>query len=103
MSALMASWSKAFVDFAFYPARDVMASMVTFFRLYASPAKHNATSAVHSEEMTANDLQFYFLFKFFWSILMAVLILLVFGVCLHKLYKLFFVPYERIRRLGSIG
>jgi len=104
MTDIISVCIKVFREVALLPAYDILSSFTTLFRYHNDRIERNASSSeIVSVEMTANDLQFYFIFKSIWSLLMAILIVSILIFCISGLYKVLFVPYERVKRLGSIG
>ena len=104
MTNVIAICSKVFRDVALVPAYDILTSFTTLFRYHNDRVERNASSSdIVTVEMTASDLQFYFIFKSIWSLLMALLIVLTAVYLVNSLYKVLFIPYERVKRLGSIG
>ena len=104
MASVVAFCSKVIYEVVVNPAYDALTSMATLFRYHSDLAERNAsTSEILTVEMSANDLQFYFIFKSTWSLLMLAIVFLAIAFSLSWLYKIFFIPYERVKRLGSIG
>ncbi|CAK8696053.1 unnamed protein product [Clavelina lepadiformis] len=90
------------------PAYDVYNGMmaVVITRANETSSGANNTSSTLNQELAMEDLQLLILYSALKMILVCGIFFLGLGALitiLYYLYDLFFVPYERVKRLGSIG
>ncbi|CAK8696054.1 unnamed protein product [Clavelina lepadiformis] len=97
--------SKMLLNTVAQPAYDVYNGMVTIVsaRGNQTTSGANDTSKLVTLELTTEDIQFYMTLKLIWAFAICFVGLGTAFTVLYYMYVLFFVPYERVKRLGSIG
>ena len=104
MPSVVATWIKSFHVISVNSAYDIMTSFSSLFRYHGNHVVRNASNPdVISVEMSYTDLQLFVFVPSMLAFLAAVALIVLAGITLSLLYKVFFVPMERIKRLGSIG
>ena len=104
MSSIVAASIHSFYMLTINSANDIITSFSSLFAFRCSHVVRNASHPdVLSVEMSYRDLQLFALVQTMLAFLVAVALIVLAGITLSLLYKVFFVPMERIKRLGSIG
>ena len=92
------------VPLAYDVYNEMMAVVIT--RANETSSGANNTSSILNQELAMEDLQLLILYsalKMIWVCGIFFFGLGALFTLLYYLYDLFFVPYERVKRLGSIG